>query len=151
VHGLLARGEWRDERGSNLLDGGAPFSDTYRCACGGHVAVGAPEPRFYRELIARLGLDGDPACAGDHLDRANWPAIRARLGATFATRTRDEWAALLDGSDACVAPVLSLREASRDPHTSARGAYREVDGVLQPAPAPRFAFAPSPSDAAGEP
>jgi len=139
VHGMLARGEWEDERGANLLDGGAPFYDAYRCADGRFVAVGALEPRFYAELIERLGLAGDPACAVDHLDRATWPGIRARLTEVFASRTRADWQARFDGSDACVAPVLSLHEAAEDPHNAARGLLPEVDGVRQPAPAPRFA------------
>jgi alpha-methylacyl-CoA racemase len=145
VHGMLGRGEWEDAPGVNLLDGGAPFYDVYRCADGRHVAVGALEPRFYRLLLDGLGLADDPACAGDHLDRARWPAIRARLTETFASRTREEWAARFDGSDACVAPILSFEEAARDPHNRVRGLHRRVAGVVQPAPAPRFAPAPTPA------
>jgi alpha-methylacyl-CoA racemase len=148
VQGMRARGEWVDRRGDNLLDGGAPFYDVYRCADGRYVAVGALEPRFYRVLLAGLGLADDPACAGDHLDRARWPAIRARFAAAFATATRDEWQARFDGADACVAPVLSWEEAARDPHAVARAAFDVRAGVVQPAPAPRFAFAPP---TAGEP
>ena len=144
VHGMLGRGEWEDRRGVNLLDGGAPFYDVYRCADGRHVAVGALESRFYRLLLDGLGLAHDLACAGDHLDRGRWPAIRARLTETFASRTRDEWAARFDGTDACVAPVLSFEEAAGDPHNVARRLHRRVDGVVQPAPAPRFAPMPEP-------
>jgi len=143
VHGLVAQGAWTDERRANLLDGGAPFYDTYRCADGRHVAVGCLEPRFFRAMVERLGLADDPALAVDHLDRGRWPAIRARLTEVFASRRRDEWWALFRGTDCCVAPVLSLEEAARDEHNVARGVFREIDGVTQPAPAPRFS-APAP-------
>jgi alpha-methylacyl-CoA racemase len=138
LHGLLAQGEWRDERGVNLLDSGAPFYDVYRCADGRYVAVGALEHRFFRTLAEELGLAGHPAFAGDHLDRANWPAIRAALTETFASKPRDAWAAQLRETDCCVAPVLSLTEAADDPHNSTRGVFQTRDGVRQPAPAPRF-------------
>jgi alpha-methylacyl-CoA racemase len=138
IHGFLAEGEWTDDRGVNLLDGGAPFYDTYACADGGYVAVGALESQFFRALVAHLGLEGDPDLEGDHLDRANWPAIRSRLTEVFAGRDRDEWARLFADSDCCVSPVLSLREAIGDAHMASRAAFAEVDGVMQPAPAPRF-------------
>ncbi|MDO8189154.1 CaiB/BaiF CoA-transferase family protein [Conexibacter sp. JD483] len=147
VHGMRARGEWQDARGSNLLDGGAPFYDVYACADGRHVAVGALEPRFWRELLAGLGLADDPDCAGDHLDPARWPALRASLTAAFAARTRAEWQTVFDAADACVAPVLDWQEAARDPHAVARGAFLTRDGVPQPAPAPRF-IDPTPGDLA---
>jgi alpha-methylacyl-CoA racemase len=138
LHGLLAEGAWRDERGVNLLDSGAPFYDVYRCADGRYVAVGAIEHRFFRALAGELGLAEHPAFAGDHHDRAHWPAIREALSATFATRPRDAWAERLRDTDCCVAPVLSLAEAAEDPHVRARGLLQMRDGVRQPAPAPRF-------------
>jgi alpha-methylacyl-CoA racemase len=139
LHGLLSMGAWTTERGSNLLDGGAPFYDTYRCADGRFVAVGALEPQFFAELCATLDLD--PTSLPQH-DREGWDAQRERLAALFATRTRDEWAALFDGTDACVAPVLDLSEAPDHPHNRARDAFVEVDGTRQPAPAPRFSRTP---------
>ncbi|MGH2851904.1 MAG: CaiB/BaiF CoA transferase family protein [Solirubrobacteraceae bacterium] len=142
LHGLMASGSWEDVRGVNLFDGGAPFYDTYECADGRHVAVGALEAKFFATLAERLGLTDDPAFTGDHLVRARWPAIRARLTETFLTRTRDDWSALLRDSDACVAPVLSLREAAADEANLARGAFQLVGDELQPAPAPRFSEAP---------
>jgi alpha-methylacyl-CoA racemase len=138
LHGLLAEGAWRDERGVNLIDGGAPFYDVYRCADDRYLAVGALEHRFLRNLAAALGLAEHPAFAGDHLDRATWPAMRAVLTETFATAPRDAWHERLRGRDCCVAPVLSLQEAAADPHHRARGTFEVRDGVRQPAPAPRF-------------
>jgi len=142
LHGFMAHGLWEDTRGVNLLDGGAPFYDTYACADGKHVAVGALEARFFRALVERLGIADDPAFAGDHLDRACWPAIRARLTETFLQRTRDEWHALLKNTDACVAPVLSFAEAIHDEHNLARELFCGVGGELQPAPTPRFSDTP---------
>ena len=139
-HGLLAEGAWQDRPGRNLLDGGAPFYGTYRTSDGGWMAVGALEPAFYAELVARLGLD--PADI-DRTDPSTWPALRKRIADVFATRTRDEWTAVFAGSDACVAPVLGLTEATGHPHLLARGTYIEVGGVTQPAPAPRFSRTPS--------
>lgn len=140
VHGLRAAGIWRDERGSNLLDGAAPFYDTYETADGRHVAVGALEPQFYAELLRGLGLDRDDLPA-QH-DTAGWPVLRARFAAVFKQRTRDEWAELFQGSDACVAPVLTLGETPSHPHNAARGTFTDVGGVMQPAPAPRFGRTP---------
>lgn len=138
IHDFLTEGGWADRAGVNLLDGGAPFYDTYTCADGRFVAVGALEPAFYAALVERLGLQGEVAPAGRHLDPGNWPTIRARLTETFATRTRDEWAAFFADGDCCVSPVLSLREAPADAHNRARGVFRERDGRTEPAPAPRF-------------
>jgi alpha-methylacyl-CoA racemase len=140
VHELLAAGLWHEQRGGNLLDGGAPFYAVYETADGGHLAVGALEPEFYGELLQRLGLDaaGLPA----QFDRDGWPALRERLAALFRTRTREEWTELLAGTDACVAPVLSLAEAPGHAHNRARGTFVELDGVVQPAPAPRFSRTP---------
>jgi alpha-methylacyl-CoA racemase len=140
VHELLAAGLWSDRRGANLLDGAAPFYAVYETADGRHLAVGALEPRFYAELLERVGLGGEDLPA--QLDRDGWPVLRERLAAQFRTRTRDEWCRLLEGSDACVAPVLSLVEAPTHPHNQARGTFVDVGGVVQPAPAPRFSRTP---------
>jgi alpha-methylacyl-CoA racemase len=146
-YGLRAAGVWSDERGANLLDGGAPFYDTYRCADGGYVAVGALEPQFWAALVATLELDDLP---GQH-DMARWPELRQRLSEAFAARSRDEWAAVFEGLDACVAPVLTLAEAGKHPHLVARGTVVERDGVPQPAAAPRFSRTPSAPGAAPRP
>jgi len=129
------------ERGTNLLDGGAHFYDVYETADGEYVAVGAIEPRFYAELLARLGLDA--RAFEPQMDRARWPAWKERLAAVFRSRTRAEWCALLEGSEACFAPVLTLAEAREHPHARARGAFVEVAGKPQPAPAPRFSRTPA--------
>lgn len=134
-------GVWNDARRSNLLDGGAPFYDTYTCADGEHVAVGALEPQFYAELLAGLGLT-DAGLPHQH-DLGGWPELRARFTQVFATRTRDEWARTFDGTDACVAPVLSMAEAVEHPHNVARGTFVTADGVVQPTPAPRFSRTPA--------
>jgi alpha-methylacyl-CoA racemase len=136
LYGMLSTGAWQDKRGSNLLDGGAPFYDTYQTSDGGYVAVGALEPQFYAALLDGLGLAGEPL-PPQH-DRAGWPQLRDRFAAVFAQRTRDEWAEVFAGTDACVAPVLGLAEAPAHPHASARGAFVEIAGLIQPAPAPRF-------------
>jgi alpha-methylacyl-CoA racemase len=153
LHGFLEMGAWRDERGVNLLDGGAPFYDTYQCADGGWVAVGALEPQFYAALLEALGMAGDEEIA-NHLDPAAWPAIRERFTAKFAERSRDEWHELFADSDCCVAPVLSMREAREDGHNRDRGVFVEVGGMPQPAPAPRFsvtaAATPKPAEPPGK-
>jgi alpha-methylacyl-CoA racemase len=136
IHGLRAAGSWQDERGVNLLDGGAPFYDTYETADGGYVGVGAIEPQFYAALLDGLGL-ADAGLPAQH-DRSGWPELRRRFAAAFAGRSRDEWAGVFAGTDACVAPVLGLGEAPGHPHARARSAFTEVGGVTQPAPAPRF-------------
>jgi len=133
-HALYAEGTWRDERGVNVLDSGAPYYDVYETADGKWMAVGAIEPQFYDQLVKLLGLADLP----DRDDRSNWPAIRERFTARFRTRTRDEWAALLEESDACAAPVLSLAEAAADRQMSARSSLVTVDGVLQSNVVPRF-------------
>ena len=125
-----------DHHGTNVLDTGAPFYDTYECADGAYVAVGALEPQFYAELLAKTGLAGEEL--GEQMDRAGWPRLRARLTELFKTKTRDEWRALLEDSDACFAPVLTMSEAAEHPHVRARETVVKHDGVLQPAPAPRF-------------
>lgn len=134
--GLRAAGLWNDSRGTNALDGGAPFYGTYETADGRHVAIGPIEPQFYDELIERLGLA--PTDLPPRHERAAWPALHDKLAAVFRTRTRDEWCCLLEGTDACFAPVLSLAEAPLHPHNRDRGTFVEIDGVTQPAPAPRF-------------
>jgi alpha-methylacyl-CoA racemase len=136
-----ATGGWVDERESNLLDGGAPFYGTYRCADDQYVAVGSIEPQFYALLIEGLGLGTADLRAHDlpdQWDKVNWPALRERFAAVFLTRTRAEWTAQFGGSDACVTPVLSMTEASTDAHLRGRGTLRAIGGVVQAAPAPRF-------------
>ncbi len=137
-----AQGAWRHERGTNLLDTGAHFYDSYECADGKYVAVGAIEPQFYAALRERLGLGDDPQVARQ-LDAGAWPELKARFSTLFLERTRDDWCALLEGSDACVSPVLSMAEAPEHPHHRARGAFVQAGGVVQPAPGPRFASAPA--------
>ncbi len=135
--GFHAMGFWSDRAGVNRLDGGAPYYDTYTCADGKFIAVGAIEPQFYALLREKTGLDADPDFDAQD-DAAGWPNLKAKLATLFATRPRDEWAALFDGSDACVAPVLSLAEAPLHPHNVARDTFIEVDGTVMPAPAPRY-------------
>jgi alpha-methylacyl-CoA racemase len=135
-YGLAAAGAWGGARGENLLDGGAPYYDTYEAADGKFVAVGAIEPKFFAELGQRIGLD--PRFVENQNDRSLWPEMRAALAAIFMQRTRDDWCALLEGSDACFAPVLSMAEAPQHAHAKSRAAFVEIDGVVQPAPAPRF-------------
>jgi alpha-methylacyl-CoA racemase len=141
----LGRGEWIDQRGVNRFDGGWPFYAVYGTADGGHVAVGALEPQFYRRLVEVLELDVDP---DRQHDRSTWPRLRELLREQFAQRTRDEWASVFEGTDACVAPVLSLGEASSHPHLAARGSISVRHGILQPAPAPRFSATPTGAPAA---
>ncbi|KNB53641.1 CaiB/BaiF CoA transferase family protein [Streptomyces caatingaensis] len=141
LHGMLAAGSWQDRRGSNLLDGGAPFYGTYATADGGHMAVGALEPRFYAEFARLLGLPEEAAAARE--DPARWEGLRAAVADRFRRRTRAEWTEVFEGSDACVAPVLSLREAPDHPHLAARATFTRHDGTVQPAPAPRFSATPA--------
>lgn len=141
LQGLRAAGLYSDEPGTNFLDSGAPFYDTYRCADGGYIAVGALEPDFYREFVSRLGVDTEQWPAQD--DRSEWPNLRKLIGDAVSVRTRDEWAAVFNGTDACVTPVLTFDEAAADPHNAERGLYRTVGGVLHPYPAPRFSGTPA--------
>ncbi|MDT8343558.1 MAG: CaiB/BaiF CoA-transferase family protein [Thermohalobaculum sp.] len=145
IYAWTATDVWRDRRGDNLLDGAAPFYRCYACACGGFVAVGAIEPQFFRAMMAGVGLD--PA-EWDQSDRTRWPALAEALAARFATRRRDDWAALFAGTDACVTSVLSLAEAPAHPHVAARGTIAGTPPI--PAPAPRFpgAVPPAPRRAA---
>jgi alpha-methylacyl-CoA racemase len=136
MYGLRGHGSWSDARGANMLDGGAPFYASYACADGKFISVGAIEPQFYRRLLELAGAT-DPAFEAQWRSAA-WPELKEKFAALFRTRTRDDWCALLEGTDACFAPVLDLTEAPQHPHNRARGTFVEVDGVTQPAPAPRF-------------
>jgi alpha-methylacyl-CoA racemase len=136
VRSLSAAGIWSSQPGANVLDSGAPFYDTYRCADGKWISVGAIEPQFCAVLLDKCGLP--PANTATQFDVAQWPDQKAALTRLFATRTRDEWCAVLEGTDACFAPVLDIAEAPDHPHSKARGSFVEQDGVVQPAPAPRF-------------
>ena len=140
TYAFHAGGVWRDEPGVNLLDGAAHFYDTYACADGKFVAIGAIEPQFYALLLEKTGLTGDPAFAVQ-MNPAGWPALKARLTEIFRTRPRDEWSAIMEGTDICYAPVLSLGEAPVHPHNVARATFGEVGGQLQPMPAPRYSDA----------
>jgi alpha-methylacyl-CoA racemase len=141
TYGLLADGLWTDERGVNRLDTGAPFYDVYETSDGRHMAVGALEPQFYARFVSLLfEPEGVPAGLPEQHDAARWPELRRVFAARFATRTMSEWAGVFDGTDACVAPVLSMTEAPAHEHLSARGTYVKADGMMQPAPAPRFSF-----------
>ncbi len=140
-YGLLAGGLWQDRRGENLLDGGAPFARTYATRDDRYVAVCALENRFFANLLEALGItEIDPA---DQYDRARWPEQAAIFERVFRRRSRDQWTAILEGTDACCAPVLSLTEAPNHPHHAARSTFVDVDGILQPAPAPRFSRTPA--------
>jgi len=136
LHGALARGGWSERRGENLLDGGRPWYDCYETADGGYVSVGPIEPRFYAGFLERVGLAGEDLPSQN--DPSGWPRLRERFAALFRTRTRAQWCELLEGSDACFAPVLTPLEAPAHPHNKARESFVEVAGLLQPAPAPRF-------------
>ena len=141
-YGLLAAGIWKEQRSSNILDGGAHFVTTYRTKDDKFIVVGAIEDRFYQELLDRLEIS-DPDLRTQQYDRERWPEFAERFQQIFLTRTRDEWCEIFAGSDACFAPVLSLTEATQHPHAQARNAYAGIDGVIQPAPAPRFSRTPS--------
>ena len=139
TYGMLAAGGWADERGVNLLDSGAPYYDVYATADARHMAVGALEPQFYAAFTGLLfAPEGVPGDLPDRGDRAQWPELRQRFAARFAQRSQEEWTKVFSGTDACVAPVRTMTEAPADPHLAARATYVTVDGVVQPAPAPRF-------------
>jgi alpha-methylacyl-CoA racemase len=138
---MQAAGEWSGRRGHDFLNGGAHFYDVYETADSRHVAVGAIEPEFYTELLDAMGVEDVGLAA--RLDPSRWDELRDRMATAFRQRTRDEWCQLLEGTDACFAPVLDLEEATTHPHNVARGAFVEVDGVLEPAPAPRFSRTPT--------
>ena len=139
-YGFKAGGMWNEGRRSNLLDGGAHFYDTYQCSDGGWISIGSIEPQFYLLLLEKTGIT-DPQFQ-HQMSREDWPELRDKLAAVIATRTRDEWCALMDGTDVCFAPVLSMDEAPSHPHNAARETFVEVGGVVQPAPAPRFSATP---------
>ena len=136
MYGMYAQGAWQP-KGRNRIDGGAHFYDVYECRDGKFVTIAAAEPQFYADLLQRLGLT-EPDILNDRMNPDRWPEFKARFAAVFRTRTRDEWTALLEGTDVCYAPMLDFAEAPRHPHSVARGAFIDVDGVTQPAPAPRF-------------
>jgi alpha-methylacyl-CoA racemase len=140
AYGLRSLGLWKDQRGSNTLDGGAYYYGAYETKDGKYISIASIEPQFYAELVERLGLKKDELPA-QH-DRDQWPAMRTKLEALFRRKTRDEWCAILEGTDVCFGPVLTLGEAPEHPHNKARNAFIEIDGVVQPAPAPRFAGTP---------
>ncbi|TAN13076.1 MAG: CoA transferase [Burkholderiaceae bacterium] len=137
MYGMKAAGQWSNQRGKNMLDTGSHFYDTYACADGRYVAIGAIEPQFYALLRQHCGLEQD-AEFDAQMNAADWPKLKARLAEVFRQRTRDEWCALMEGTDVCFAPVLDWDEAPRHPHNVARETFVTVDGTVQPAPAPRF-------------
>ncbi|MCL4685142.1 CoA transferase [Myxococcota bacterium] len=140
IYGAHKAGWWQDQRMSNMLDGGAHFYDSYETKDGKYVSIGSIEPQFYRELLEKIGLAGEEL--PHQMDRSAWPKLKERFAAIFKTRTRDEWCDLLEGSDVCFAPVLSLAEAPEHPHLRARGTFVDVEGAQQPGPAPRFSRTP---------
>jgi alpha-methylacyl-CoA racemase len=143
-HGMRAEGLWSDVPGSNVLDLGAPFYNVYETADGRYVTIGAGEPQFYAELLDRIGLgDEKAALLRGQSDPATWPDGKARLAATFKSRRLEEWCALLEGTNTCFAPVLTMAEAPAHPHNVAHGTFSSVDGVVQPSPAPRFSRTPA--------
>lgn len=140
IYAMQQAGHWRDQRASNLLDGGAHFYGVYRCKCGGFVSIGAIEPKFYDELISKTGVDRDQFKA--QLDARLWPSLRATLAQVFASKTRDEWCTIMEGSDVCFAPVLTLAEAPQHRHNIAREIFVSDCNITQPAPAPRLSRTP---------
>jgi len=140
VHGYYRTKGWSDARGTNLIDTGAHFYETYECSDGEFISLGAIEPQFYAELLKLVGLEGEEL--PPQMDRNHWPAMRERLAAIFRTKSRSEWCEVMEGSDACFAPVLRMDEAYDHPHNRARETFVEVAGIQQPAPAPRFSETP---------
>lgn len=136
IYGLKALGTWSNDRGANMLDGGAHFYGAYECADGKYVSIGSIEPQFYALLMEKSGFVDDRPQG--YMDKSRWPELKEKLAAVIRTRTRDEWCSLMEGTDICFAPVLDLDEAPRHPHNVSRGTFVEIDGVVQPAPAPRF-------------
>ena len=141
IFGLRAAGRWTDERGDNILDTGAHYYNVYETSDGKYIGIGSIEPKFYAELLRLTGLEGQELPRQN--DKTAWPDFKDRLTAIFKTKTRDEWDQILEGSDVCYAPVLSMEEAPDHPHNKERGTFVELDGVPQPAPAPRFSRTPS--------
>jgi alpha-methylacyl-CoA racemase len=140
MYGMRAFGAWNDSREANLLDGGAPFYDSYACGDGKFITIGSLEPQFYAQLLSLTGAS-DPAFNAQ-MDRHAWPQMKARFTALFKTRSRADWCLLLEGTDVCFAPVLDMMEAPAHPHNVARASFIDIDGVTQPAPAPRFSRTP---------
>jgi alpha-methylacyl-CoA racemase len=149
MHSFLAQGAWRDERGVNLLDGAPHFYDTYETKDGKYVSIGAIEPQFYRLLIELAGVD--PQEFAPQMDPARWPELKQRLAKVIRGRTREEWCRVMEGTDVCFAPVLSMKEAPLHPHNRARGSFIEVAGVMQAAPAPRFSRTEAATPRAAQP
>ncbi|HEU5150960.1 MAG TPA: CaiB/BaiF CoA-transferase family protein [Iamia sp.] len=143
IHSFQAMGIWTDDRGTNMLDSGAHFYDTFECADGGYVSIGSIEPQFYAELLRLTGLE---EVHGGELpwqhDKTAWPDLKEELAGIFKTKTRDEWCEIMEGTDVCFAPVLTMSEAPQHPHNVARGTFTEVAGIVQPGPAPRFSRTP---------
>ena len=140
IHGMRAMGLWNLEKGKNIIDGGAHFYDAYETADGKYISIGSIEPQFYAELLRLTGLDGEEL--PHQMDRQQWPALKERIAGIFKQKTREEWCALMEGTDVCFAPVLTMEEAPSHPHNQARGTFVEVGGVVQPAPSPRFSRTP---------
>jgi alpha-methylacyl-CoA racemase len=140
IHGMHASGSWQDQRASNVLDGGAHFYNVYETSDGKFISIGSIEPQFYTLLLSKLGLEQEDL--PDQMDRSGWTALAERFGTIFKTKTRDEWCEIMEGTDVCFAPVLSIAEAPKHRHARERGGYIEVGGLCQPAPAPRFSRTP---------
>jgi alpha-methylacyl-CoA racemase len=140
IYGMHGSGSWSLDRGTNILDTGAHFYGTYECSDGKWISIGSIEAKFHQELLEKLGLD--PSDIPDRMDRARWVEHKKRLTGLFLSKSRDEWCAIMEGSDVCFAPVLSMAEAPEHPHNKARGTFVEIDGVVQPGPAPRFSRTP---------
>ena len=136
-HSMRALGLWNDERGTNLLDTGSHFYDVYECADERYISIGSIEPQFYAELMRLTELDGDDDFAAQ-MTRSSWPELKERISAVFKTRTRDEWCEIMDATDVCFAPVLTLAEAPQHPHNQHREVFTKLAGVVQPNPSPRF-------------
>ena len=143
-YGMFAGGRWQEERGTNAIDTGSHFYNVYETKDGKYVSIGSIEPKFYAELIEKLGLSGEDLPT-QH-DASSWPAMKDRFQSVFRTKTRDEWCDVMEGSDVCFAPVLSLEESMRHPHNVARGTFVDMDGITQPGPAPRFSRTPGKLD-----
>jgi len=138
---MTAAGRWKEARESNMLDGGAHFYGVYECSCGNFISIGSIEPQFYAELRELAGLS--EACYDNHMDPTNWGAVKEKLTAVFKTKSRDEWSRIMEGTDVCFAPVLTMSEATKHPHMVAREVFIQHEGATQPAPAPRFSRTPS--------
>lgn len=138
IYGFRAQGIWEDERGSNFADGGAPFYDAYECADGEYISIGSIEPQFYAQLMELGGFDAEDPLFKQQFNKKNWPRCKEIMTERFKTKTRAQWCDIMDGTDICFAPVLSMAEAPHHPHNQHRNSFVEIDGWLQPAPSPRF-------------